>query len=510
MEIKLLLETLDKIDEGLTLKSVKAAVEIEPDAGRRAMILAKLAAENNLPGLYDPTDGTYYNVNGEKERSPDNAITQRLGSVGLVPMNAQTSMFGLWGADDVKQGAISQSFDLNWNAEVDDNIKRLNDLVKQISVNLKESKKRKKSISNALYESFFGLDEAEDFSIGSGYKGPKIGSGYDGPKLSAGGPMTSSPSLGNDTTGPTTITPPSSGGGGNKFAKEIEEMNKIIEVLTALNEKRPNQGIVAAIERAKDVIKRVNSQPAEPPKPTPGPVSPQTGPAEAPGPRANVFTDPNWARDTFPSLRADDKPRPDKPTVDPTPAVDPRIEKVKKARELLDQLKKLPRPSPVGPQVNPDNPQPQPQPGPEEDKKWPTTPDEIKAFQNGRDDPRSPGKKLNVDGIIGTHTYQALIDAGYKPPNDFNVTAYKPRRNNNRPVTPPAPSNNPIATQVSPDDAQKRREELFRRATGQNAQDVVNQSGLGRFDSGSGGNIWEESVQLEDDRILDQIRSMRV
>jgi len=146
MEIKLLLETLDRIDEGLTLKSVKAAVEIEPDAGRRAMILAKLAAENNLPGLFDPTDGTYYNVNGEKERSPDNAITQRLGSVGLVPMNAQTSMFGLWGADDVKQGAISQSFDLNWNAEVDDNIKRLNDLVKRNSVNLKESKKRNKSI----------------------------------------------------------------------------------------------------------------------------------------------------------------------------------------------------------------------------------------------------------------------------------------------------------------------------------------------------------------------------
>ena len=62
--------------------------------------------------------------------------------------------------------------------------------------------------------------------------------------------------------------------------------------------------------------------------------------------------------------------------------------------------------------------------------KWPTTPDEIKAFQNGRKDPRQDSKtqadgNLAVDGIIGSHTYQALVQAGAKPPADFRVTSYK-------------------------------------------------------------------------------------
>jgi len=62
--------------------------------------------------------------------------------------------------------------------------------------------------------------------------------------------------------------------------------------------------------------------------------------------------------------------------------------------------------------------------------KWPTTPDEIKAFQTGRKDPRQDSKtqadgNLAVDGIIGSHTYQALIQAGAKPPADFRVTSYK-------------------------------------------------------------------------------------
>jgi hypothetical protein len=62
--------------------------------------------------------------------------------------------------------------------------------------------------------------------------------------------------------------------------------------------------------------------------------------------------------------------------------------------------------------------------------KWPTTPDEIKAFQTGRKDPRQDSKtqadgNLAVDGIIGSHTYQALVQAGAKPPADFRVTSYK-------------------------------------------------------------------------------------
>jgi hypothetical protein len=58
------------------------------------------------------------------------------------------------------------------------------------------------------------------------------------------------------------------------------------------------------------------------------------------------------------------------------------------------------------------------------DKKWPTTPEEIKAFQKVNKDPRTGGT-LEVDGMIGSHTYQALIQLGYKPPPGFTVTAYK-------------------------------------------------------------------------------------
>jgi hypothetical protein len=59
-----------------------------------------------------------------------------------------------------------------------------------------------------------------------------------------------------------------------------------------------------------------------------------------------------------------------------------------------------------------------------QDKKWPATPEEIKAFQKVNKDPRTGGT-LEVDGIIGSHTYQALIQLGYKPPPGFTVTAYK-------------------------------------------------------------------------------------
>jgi hypothetical protein len=57
-------------------------------------------------------------------------------------------------------------------------------------------------------------------------------------------------------------------------------------------------------------------------------------------------------------------------------------------------------------------------------KKWPTTPEEIKTFQKVNKDPRTGGN-LEVDGMIGSHTYQALIQLGYKPPPGFTVTAYK-------------------------------------------------------------------------------------
>ena len=55
--------------------------------------------------------------------------------------------------------------------------------------------------------------------------------------------------------------------------------------------------------------------------------------------------------------------------------------------------------------------------------KWPTTPEDIKAFQKNNKD--KDGKPLVVDGIIGSLTYQALIKSGAKPPAGFTVTPYK-------------------------------------------------------------------------------------
>ena len=140
--------------------------------------------------------------------------------------------------------------------------------------------------------------------------------------------------------------------------------------------------------------------PAPRPKPpAPGPKPPAPGPV---GPQVQPTVTP---------------PAPDKKT-----GADPKDQK--RFQELIDKFKSVKKQDdkPVTPPVTP----PVAPPGPGVEKKWPTTPAEIKAFQKGKDDPRQPGQKLAVDGLIGTHTYQALINAGYKPPPGFKVTAYKP------------------------------------------------------------------------------------
>ncbi len=65
--------------------------------------------------------------------------------------------------------------------------------------------------------------------------------------------------------------------------------------------------------------------------------------------------------------------------------------------------------------------------------KWPTTRDEIIAFQKANKD--KEGKPLVPDGLIGARTYQALVKAGYKAPSNFAVASYKPTQT---PATAPA------------------------------------------------------------------------
>jgi hypothetical protein len=136
-------------------------------------------------------------------------------------------------------------------------------------------------------------------------------------------------------------------------------------------------------------------------------------------------------------------PQPKPPDPQPKPPgpgkneVDPKD--LARFQELITKFKSV---KPSDPKPQPPKPEP-PNPQPAEEKKWPVTPDEIKAFQSSQEDPRQPGAKLKVDGMIGTHTYQALINAGYKPPADFNVTAYKPTGGGTAPKPKPKPEVQP-------------------------------------------------------------------
>ncbi len=75
-----------------------------------------------------------------------------------------------------------------------------------------------------------------------------------------------------------------------------------------------------------------------------------------------------------------------------------------------------------------------PTPAPAKVTKWPTTPDEIKAFQ------KSAG--LGADGLIGKQTYLALTKAGLKAPPGFQIVGDKP----GAPLRAPNPAAAPAAT----------------------------------------------------------------
>lgn len=61
---------------------------------------------------------------------------------------------------------------------------------------------------------------------------------------------------------------------------------------------------------------------------------------------------------------------------------------------------------------------------PAAEKKWPVTPDEIKAFQKTNKEVNS-GKPLAVDGLIGRETMMALVKQGYNVPIGFQMSGYK-------------------------------------------------------------------------------------
>jgi hypothetical protein len=219
--------------------------------------------------------------------------------------------------------------------------------------------------------------------------------------------------------------------------------------------------------------------------------------------------------------------------VDPSVDLAKREKNKKRARELLDKIKKqlasTPNtPDPIGPPPNKPNPNspinPNDLPSPHDprdrfEEPLPGSQDQISAIKNMQRELKAAGADLGtfgpngdgIDGKIGNKTGLAMrlypkIAAKYAD-NLTGVTQYNnptgPRpQNRKKPTAQTAPNApNPVPPQPSPNDEQRRREELFRMATGnQSAQDVVNQAGIRPS---------AQRESLEDDRILNQIRNMR-
>jgi hypothetical protein len=158
MELTSLLKTLTLL-EGVDLKSIKAAIETDPDPRSRYSVLSKIAKDNRLPGLFDPTTGVYVNANGQPEKNVSDEVVQYLGKLCLVPEIAKTNISGEPKAEKVKDDAVLQSFKCNTDNEIDEKIKKLDELIK-LTIMLTRANESKKSLADALYESFFDINEA--------------------------------------------------------------------------------------------------------------------------------------------------------------------------------------------------------------------------------------------------------------------------------------------------------------------------------------------------------------
>jgi len=104
MNIRDLLNRLETLEEGLTMKDVNAAVQGMTSDQDRATALAGLATQNQLGGLYDPVSGYFVSSSGQISSTADKNTDFKLSNMGLIPSNAHTStmlgrIFGTSGKD---------------------------------------------------------------------------------------------------------------------------------------------------------------------------------------------------------------------------------------------------------------------------------------------------------------------------------------------------------------------------------------------------------------------------
>jgi peptidoglycan hydrolase-like protein with peptidoglycan-binding domain len=81
------------LEEAFNIKTVQNAVGNIGDEQQRAAALAKMAVDNNLPGLYDPIKGHFVSANGSISNTADKDTDYMLAQKGLMPKNANTSTF---------------------------------------------------------------------------------------------------------------------------------------------------------------------------------------------------------------------------------------------------------------------------------------------------------------------------------------------------------------------------------------------------------------------------------
>jgi hypothetical protein len=81
------------LEEAFNIKTVQNAVGNIGDEQQRAAALAKMAVDNNLPGLYDPVKGHFVSADGSISNTADKDTDYMLAQKGLMPKNANTSTF---------------------------------------------------------------------------------------------------------------------------------------------------------------------------------------------------------------------------------------------------------------------------------------------------------------------------------------------------------------------------------------------------------------------------------
>jgi hypothetical protein len=525
------LDTIDTIKEGITLQDVQAAADGKSNEQDRAKALMTLAANNGLPGLYDPVSGYYVSAIPDTSNWPDQKARisataskdddAKLAGLGLIPAKANTStaLGRMFGSSDEKYAAnikntsdkvVANQTSTRVNGE---NLKKLNDLVAQLEKSIPTAttamsapapgagakvKKESINIEAQLLESF-GLAQ-EGSAVANAIGGAAVGTGIvahnvlKSPEGEEPGFWTNeiipgipysrldiAIDLGFIAAGFAVGALGGPAGEGAALLANLPRIKKIADIITkafavinpierlAVKGKKGVEIVRTAVKKFGDSVQwslffNTLTNLLKDVKVLEGlTVAEQMQIMNTQLRLLDEITldeslDENWLTNLFTAGEKSAAKTSGKKvlqlTYDDLMTIDGKnlIREIPDTykQKIIDWLKANPgktigaaiaalgiadkqltlnKTSLTAPLANIEKPAP----GAAAEMKWPTTPEEIRAFQRTHDDPRVPGSKLVADGVIGSHTYQALIASGAKPPAGFTVTPY------GAPATKPTP-----------------------------------------------------------------------